>query len=334
MPVNWWLTAQIRNSYHHSAVLAATLSGLTMCTADALAVFAAMLSSNRAHPPHERYTVIATISLWMWISAALIAGPVLASMAYTYADSQQTAAPDTTSSPLATTLFLVVFVIVGGTFVSRVFGRMLVLNKWRRRHPGDPLDEVALRLLALAAAVERAAHNREWADRRAAARTIREVRGLARMTEGAFVRRAPRSDVAARRAARGTGLALAAVIRSHAPSLLRAIGPHDYQRVSASLSAGLVAWADRDLASMLAHAPQVTIRDRIRPFLRWLWPPVVATSCAFALPWIPAIHDHSDLADSVRNNLLIIAVLAAVGAGAVNDRIAAVAGKALPIGNR
>jgi hypothetical protein len=329
VPLFLWLAARTRTSYHHHDAVLMLLSGATAWLV-MLAWALALVWLVRTEPPHTRYTV-GTTTLKERFAAAVVIGTFYSIVMLAFVPGALPLSEDPVEQRLENIGTAAFAILAWLVWVSRSVFPGYVLNRWRRRHPQDPLDELALAMLALASLVERSAHDRRWADSRSAAAVVRNLQACARTAERVFVRRAPWGDPSARRAARTAGLQLAAVLRSHKAPVLTALGPRDYTRTAASLSAGLVAWSQQDLPALLANAPEVTLRDRIRPYARRWWPPLVTLGFAFALPRIPSVHAHPAFATNLRDQLLVIAALAVLGGGAVSDRIAAVAAKALPV---
>ena len=120
-------------------------------------------------------------------------------------------------------------------------------------------------------------------------------------------------DVGFRRDLRVPQLRLAALYRTHASALAKALDQAEYEAVCDSMRAGLLAAVDLDWTTLLANAPQVTGTSRAVGALRRFAPSLTLTFFALAIPLLPGVGDS--VGSSIRVLLLGTAVLTLIPAG-------------------
>ncbi|MFF0766140.1 CHAT domain-containing protein [Streptomyces sp. NPDC003737] len=259
----WWLYprlgAEIASAYKHGGLLAASPSVLLLCAAVALACALSLALTMEAELRYMRHRQRPPIVL---VRAGSLLVPLVVCISLMSTQSARPF-PETgmTGSEWARTL-------AGLLIVSCTF--RWLFRRWARRHCLEPLDAVFLRLLPLTVDIGHSARNKAWATRRSAASAVGRLELAAVAAERVFSRRAPLWDIASRRDVRATGLQLAAQIRKHKAPLLRASGGSDFGKVAVSLTALLDAWAAPDWDALLANAPEVPLRSRLRPVVKLL----------------------------------------------------------------
>jgi hypothetical protein len=176
----------------------------------------------------------------------------------------------------------------------------------------EPLDLVFLQVFRIAVDIDVIRGRRRWLYRGYINFFNEALERAARSAERATRGRAPLTDFAARRNAALLGAQLAAIIRTHKSHLAVAIRPQEIDDVRSSLTAGILAWADRDLDALIANAPPVSLGRRVRSAARRVAPALLLAVAALALPMIPEL---ASAASQIRLTLGISAILALVAGG-------------------
>jgi hypothetical protein len=176
----------------------------------------------------------------------------------------------------------------------------------------EPLDLVFLQIFKIAIDLEKARDRRVWALPTSLSEINSDLERAARTAERTLRGRAAMTDLAARREASLLGAQLATVIRAHKPALAKAVGPRQIADVQRSLAAGLVAWSERDLDALIANAPPIALASRVRSAVRRVYPALVLSAAAIALPMIPALASR---AGQIHTTLGVLAVLSLISEG-------------------
>lgn len=176
----------------------------------------------------------------------------------------------------------------------------------------EPLDAVMMRLFGIVIHMQQLERQRGWASAGNISRLTTELDKAARVAERATVWRAARWDPALQKEARVYGARLAAVIRLHKAPLVVAQGPADIARVRSSLTAGLLAWAQRDTNALVAAVPSLTLQSKVAALGRRLAPAATLAAAAVALPLIPAIRGQ---AGQIHVTLGVLSAVSAVAGG-------------------
>jgi len=176
----------------------------------------------------------------------------------------------------------------------------------------EPLDPVFLQIFRIAVDLDGLRKRRRWMQKGIVAYFNAALERAARSAERALRGRAPLTDFSTRRESGLRGAQLAAVIRVHKVHLATALSPQQVTDVRRSMTAGLLAWAERDLEALIANAPPVTFGSRIRAVTRRVYPALLLATAAVALPMIPALASS---ANQIHITLGVSAALALIAGG-------------------
>ncbi|MFG2793007.1 hypothetical protein [Streptomyces sp. NPDC048419] len=216
------------------------------------------------------------------------------------------------------------------TFISLL--KFLVYSRIEDfEHPYDAL------LVAMATACAEAhTHRSHWfkpTSTREVLASLERAASAAEMLAGKFSRLTSITDMEARKTAKEEAFGIAELIRKHKYAISRASGPGSYDRVIASLWAGITALVNDDWAAMLTEVNQSPRISKLHAAWQRLLPPVVLLGAAFTLPLIPDVANIPAVASSLRVTLLITAALTLVLPRESSARapILDALGKALPI---
>jgi hypothetical protein len=219
-------------------------------------------------------------------------------------------------------------IILAGILFT-VFLQWSKYQRLRFHLPGPTaLDSIMLRLLEVAYWTEWCRDENRWAHRRHTIALMSEIERISREAQKFATRRVAFWDLKSRREARRKGMQLASLIRGHKHALAAATGPEDFHSVTRSLTAGLVAWSEQDIKAILSAAPEITLRDWLRPALRRIWPATILAGLAGFLPQLSVFNGAPQAAQSIRAALFIAAGVALTSGGAgVPERISAIVDK-------
>lgn len=176
----------------------------------------------------------------------------------------------------------------------------------------EPLDLVFLQIFRVAVDLDGLRKRRRWMRKGIVVYFNAALERAARSAERALRGRAPLTDFSTRRESGLRGAQLAAVIRVHKVHLATALGPQQAADARRSLTTGLLAWAERDLEALIAHAPPVTFGSRLRAVTRRVYPALLLATAAAALPEVPALASS---ANQIHITLGVSAALALIAGG-------------------
>ncbi|MEU6326746.1 hypothetical protein ABZ851_05570 [Streptomyces sp. NPDC047049] len=224
-------------------------------------------------------------------------------------------------------LFSLSFIVVFTVFTA-------IVGMVRRGRP--PLTNsiyavAAAQMLEVASLVSQSCP--EWRSRKDARYLISEIEQLARTCEDSLSLRSrigmQHRDVFTETAVEA--LRIAHVVRQHKKIIACAASADDYERVAVSLSNGLHALLVNDRSKLLENAPDAVLKQRLKLIARHLFPVLLLTAAAIALPLVPPISDQAKIADSVRWTFIVAAVLALIAPRSDSSaKILDVLGKSMP----
>ncbi|MFG2285265.1 hypothetical protein ACGFOU_04225 [Streptomyces sp. NPDC048595] len=224
-------------------------------------------------------------------------------------------------------LFSVAFVAV-----FAVFAVVLAMAKRGRPPLANSIYAVAaVDMLWVASLVSQS--RSEWRSRKDARYIIFEIEQLARTCEDSLSLRSRigmrHRDVFAETAVEA--LRIAHVVRQHKKAIACAASADDYERVAVSLSHGVHALLMNDRSKLLENAPDAVLKQRLKLIARHMFPVLLLTAAAIALPLVPAIADQAKIADSIRWTFIVAAVLALIAPRSDSGaKILDVLGKSMP----
>ncbi|MEU2026839.1 hypothetical protein ABZ565_32575 [Streptomyces sp. NPDC016469] len=202
-------------------------------------------------------------------------------------------------------LFGVVLGLVGNRWILTI--QEFLRRKYRAPHGPRPLDGLLIELVAAAAvSVEVRSH---WWD----LRNIKIVRRrLAFAIEAAqdtsvIRRRTSVREVAARRHMRQFHATLAELIRRHDRAVTQVHTTEEYDAITVSLRAGVLALAAEDLTALMQHSAAEPSVSRIARLVRRTGSSVVLAVFAMVIPLLPGVD--SATGEGVRVILLMTAAL-------------------------
>jgi hypothetical protein len=215
--------------------------------------------------------------------------------------------PSSFSTTLVVSLFLACAGMANALIAMNVERHRDFASYWACRS-----DLLLYRLILLASSFYRCKWN--WQHRSACRRLRSQVNRAAR--DVAITRvRLRRADWLLewrlRSELRSENARVAACLRTHADALARAGNQADYERICHSLQDALILASIDDWESILEGSPEVTHVSMLVRFGTRLVPSVTLLACAFALPLLPPFEGAGN---SIRNVLLPMAALAALGA--------------------
>ncbi|MCX5000731.1 hypothetical protein [Streptomyces longwoodensis] len=196
---------------------------------------------------------------------------------------------------------------VGG--VERLLHRRL-----RRAGRAHPLDAVLVELMAATSACSRG--RARWWDPRTvrAVRTRLAVATAAAGDSSVVRRRTSVTELAARRQARRFHTALAELVRRHDRALTQMRTAGEYDAVTASLRAGVLALVTGDTEALMRHSAAEPPTSRTARLLRRTASSLVLAAFALAIPLLPGVDRATGA--GVRILLLMTAALALTPADA------------------
>jgi hypothetical protein len=216
-----------------------------------------------------------------------------------------------------------------------VMDRLRYRRHRRRSPPPSSLDVAMIRLFDVACWVEWCRSSRRWHQRTYVSQLVAELDQAAREAERYGVQRVYWWNMSARREARRAGMRIAAVIRAHRAPLVSAVSPGDLRKITVSLFAGVNAWTDGDIGKLIQNAPEISLRDWVRPIVSRLWPATVLVVSGIVLPMLSVFKDSPAAAQSMRVTLFVAGAIATVSGGvAVSDRVNAALDKAFSSGRK
>jgi hypothetical protein len=119
------------------------------------------------------------------------------------------------------------------------------------------------------------------------------------------------------------------VIRRHGKAFAEAKSVAEYDRICASLRAGLFAAVDGNWDALLANSAERPEAERLARALRAIVVPLLLVGAAIVVPWLPGVDAKP--ATSARVLLIITAIITAVPGGhAASGLISSSVEKALP----
>lgn len=227
---------------------------------------------------------------------------------------------DVTKGELSVYLFLIISIPV---YAAMACGAVQVT---KYRGCLEPLDRTFIRLFGITLRLNDLSRRRKWTAKGNIGNLIYELEKTARFAEFSMRRRAEIWDSDSRSKARPFGIMIASVIRAHKGSLATAVDREGILRVQYSLTAGLVAWAKRDMEALTAHAPDITLRNRVKAFIGRVYPALILALGAIALPLVPALRLYSN---EIHASLGILAVTSLLSggispSGSINDVVSKV----------
>lgn len=202
-------------------------------------------------------------------------------------------------------LFGAVLGLVGNRWILTI--QEFLRRKYRAPHGPRPLDGLLVELLVAAAvSFEVRAH---WWD----LRNIKIVRRcLAFAIEAAqdtsvIRRRTSVRELAARRHVRQFHATLAELIRRHDLAITQAHTADEYDAITASLRAGVLALAAEDLTALIQHSDAEPSGSRLARLVRRTGSSLVLVAFAMVIPLLPGVD--SGTGEGVRVILLMTAAL-------------------------
>jgi|GEM_PF-5429619 len=133
--------------------------------------------------------------------------------------------------------------------------------------------------------------------------------------------RAPLSDPAIRSGLRQPAEDFARILRAHKRPLALARDRSEYDKVTASLTAGLVAMSSQNWGALFANSPAPRKPWLSSYALTHVLPAAVLGAAALVLPWVPPFRHGSLAAGSIRVSLVSFAVLRLVPGPALSDLV-------------
>ncbi|MGW5284505.1 hypothetical protein ACWERI_34510 [Streptomyces collinus] len=189
--------------------------------------------------------------------------------------------------------------------------QLLLHRRLRRAGRPHPLDAVLVELMAATSACSRG--RARWWDPRTvrAVRAVRTRLAVATAAAGnisAVRRRTSVTELAARRRARRFHTALAELVRRHDRALTQVHTAGEYDAVTASLRAGVLALVTGDTEALMRHSAAEPPTSRTARLLRHTASSLVLTAFALAIPLLPGVDRATGA--GVRILLLMTAALA------------------------
>jgi hypothetical protein len=176
----------------------------------------------------------------------------------------------------------------------------------------EPLDLIFLQIFKIVLDLEKVRDQRTWVRPVVLPEIGSDLEHAARIAERSLRSRASLADPATRREASVPGAQIAAVVRAHKPALARTVFPRQIADIQQSLTAGLLAWSERDLAALIANAPPAAPTSLVRNAARRASPALILATAAATLPMIPALASRGS---QIHATLGVLAVLSLVSNG-------------------